>query len=178
MTMKKQLLYAILTAILAGVVTYVTQAMSGWPIPACAGNGLTYICFICWACYFVCGCNVKGAINWFLSMAAGVVAGILMFVLTFAFQGAMGYLLAVSVAVVILVIFMMFYDRVKLSGAGVFVGTGLFFSLNAAGALTTFTVSDYLLVGGTELLYAAIGLVAGWLTIWFSSLVTRTKGGQ
>ena len=173
MTVKKQLVYALLTAILAGVITYVTQALSGWPIPACEGNGLTYICFICWACYFVCGCNVKGAINWFLSMAAGVVAGILMFVLTFTFMGAMGYLLAVSVAVVILVVFMMFYDRVKLNGAGVFVGTGLFFSLNAAGALTTFTLGDYLLVGGTELLYGLIGLAAGWLTIKFAGLVTK-----
>lgn len=173
MTVKKQLVYAFLTAILAGVITYVTQALSGWPISACEGNGLTYICFICWACYFVCGCNVKGAINWFISMAAGVVAGILMFVLTFEFVGAMGYLLAVSVAVVILVVFMMFYDRVKLNGAGVFVGTGLFFSLNAAGALTTFTLGDYLLVGGTELLYGLIGLAAGWLTIKFAGLVTK-----
>lgn len=173
MTVKKQFVYALLTAILAGIITYVTQALSGWPIPACEGNGLTYICFICWACYFVCGCNVKGAINWFISMAVGIVAGILMFVLTFAFTGTMGYLLAVSVAVTILVIFMMFYDRVKLSGAGVFVGTGLFFSLNAAGALTTFTFGDYLLVGGTELLYGLVGLVAGWLTIKFAGLVTK-----
>ena len=57
MTYKKQFVYALLTAILAGIITYVTQAMSGWPIPTCEGNGLTYICFVCWACYFVCGCN-------------------------------------------------------------------------------------------------------------------------
>ena len=174
MTYKKQFVYALLTAILAGIITYVTQAMSGWPIPACEGNGLTYICFVCWACYFVCGCNVKGAINWFLSMAVGVIFAILMFVVTFALMGCgLDYLMAVSIAVVIWVIFMMFYDRVKLNGAGVFVGTGLFFSLNAAGALTTFTMGDYLLVGGTELIYSAIGLLAGWLTIQFAGLVTK-----
>lgn len=175
MTFKKQLVYAVLTAVLAGIVTYVTQAMSGWPIPACAKNGLTFISFVCWACYFVSGCSVKGALNWFVSMAAGIVAGILMFVLTFAFSGAMGYLMAVSVAVVILVIFMMFADRIKLSGAGVFVGTGLFFSLNAAHALTTFTFGDYCLTGITELLYAAIGLFAGWLTIQFSIWANKMK---
>lgn len=174
MTYKKQFVYALLTAILAGIITYVTQAMAGWPIPACEGNGLTYICFVCWACYFVCGCNVKGAINWFISMVVGVIFGILMFVVTFALMDTgMGYLVAVSLAVVLWVIFMMFYDRVKLNGAGVFVGTGLFFSLNSAGALTTFTMGDYLLVGGTEMFYAAIGLVAGWLTIWFAGLVTK-----
>ena len=174
MTYKKQFVYALLTAILAGIITYVTQAMAGWPIPACEGNGLTYICFVCWACYFVCGCNVKGAINWFLSMVAGVIAGILMFVITFALMGVgMGYLIAVSIAVIIMVIPMMFYDRVNLNGAGVFVGTGLFFSLNAAGALTTFTMADYLLVGGTELLYSIIGLAAGWMTIKFAGMVTK-----
>lgn len=175
MTFKKQLVYAVLTAILAGIVTYVTQAMSGWPVPACAGNALTFISFVCWACYFVAGCTVKGATNWFLSMIAGIVAGILMFVLTFAFSGAMGYLMAVSVAVVILVIFMMFADRIKLNGAGVFVGTGLFFALNAAHSLTTFSFGDYCLTGAAELLYALVGLAAGWLTIQFSVWANKMK---
>ena len=43
----------------------------------------------------------------------------------------------------------------------------------AAGALTTFTMGDYLLVGGTELIYSAIGLLAGWLTIQFAGWVTK-----
>ncbi|MFB0920488.1 MAG: hypothetical protein QMB62_06360, partial [Oscillospiraceae bacterium] len=102
-------------------------------------------------------------------------AGILMFVLTFAFMGGMGYLVAVSIDVVILVIFMMFVARIKLNGAGVFVGTGLFFALNAAHALTTFTLGDYCLTGISELLYAAIGLCAGWLTIQFSVWANKMK---
>jgi len=175
MNVKKQLVYAVLTAILAGVVTYVTQAMSGWPIPASAGNALTFISFGCWACYFVCGCNVRGAINWVASMVGGIISAILMFVLTFAFIGSMGYLLAVSVAVTIIVIFMMFADRIKLNGAGVFIGTAFYFALSACGALTTFTFSDYALAGVAELIYAVIGLAAGWLTIQFSILATKTK---
>jgi len=175
MTFKKQLVYAILTAILAGIVTYVTQAMSGWPDPACSGNALTFISFCCWACYFVCGCNVKGAVNWIYSMVGGIIAGILMFVLTFAFMGSMGYLMGVSVAVIILVIFMMFADKLKMNGAGVFIGTGLFFALAAAHALTTYTVGDYCLVGITELIYAAIGLFAGYLTIMFNGWASKMK---
>lgn len=168
MSYKQQTVYALLTAILAGIVTYITQAMSGWPIPACAGNALTYISFIYWASYFVCGCDVPSAVNWFISGLAGVICGALMFVLTFAFQGALGDLMAVSLGVTIVVFFMMFGDRVKLNGAGMFVGAGTFFSLAAAGALTTFTVGDYALVGGAQMLYALIGLAAGWLTIQFN----------
>ena len=176
MSFKKQLVYAVLTAVLAGIVTYVTQAMDGWPVAACAGNALTFVSFVCWACYFVAGCNVKGAVNWFLSMVGGVVAAILMFVLTFALMGAgMAYLPAVSLAVIVLVIFMMFADRIKLNGAGVFVGTGLFFALNAAKALGAFTFADYMVTAAAELLYAAIGLVAGWLTIMFNGWANKMK---
>ncbi|MPN55732.1 hypothetical protein SDC9_203416 [bioreactor metagenome] len=109
-------------------------------------------------------------------MAGGIVAAILMFVLTFALMGAgMAYLPAVSLAVIVLVIFMMFADRIKLNGAGVFVGTGLFFALNAAKALGAFTFADYMVTAAAELLYAAIGLVAGWLTIVFNGWATKMK---
>ena len=177
MTVKKQFIYAILTAILAGVVTYVTQAMGGWPVKSCmdAGTQLTYLSFGTWACYFVCGCNPKGAANWFLSMAFGIVCAIFMFVLTFLFMPAMGYLIGVSVAVVILVIVMMFTDRMKLNSAGVFIGTAFYFALNASGALTTFTAGDYIMAGVAELIYTFIGLLAGYITIWFAGLVTKNS---
>lgn len=178
MTFKKQFVYALLTAVLAGIITYVTQLINGWPVAILVGNAnpLTFITFVVWACYFVCGCTPKAALNWWLSMAVGIVAGILMFVLTFAFMGAgMGYLPAVSIAVVILVVFMMFTDKAKCNTAGVFVGTGLFFALNAAGALGEFKFADYAIVGAAELLYAALGLVAGWLTIQFNILASKMK---
>jgi hypothetical protein len=57
--------------------------------------------------------------------------------------------------------------------AAVFVGTGIFFSLSAAGAFADFNLAQYALVGATELLYTLIGFVAGWLTIQFNIWVSK-----
>lgn len=170
MNIKQQSVWALLTAILAGVVTYVTQAMAGWPVPAtiATGNQLTYISFATWACYFAAGSTIKGALNWLYSMVGGIIAAILMFVLTFMFMPGTGYLLGVSIAVIILVFFMMLLDRIKMNTTAVFIGTALYFALNSSGALTTFTLGDYLVVGAAEIVYTLVGLFAGYLTILFA----------
>ncbi len=181
MKFKTQAVYALLTAILAGVVTLVTQAMAGWPNPTCMANGnaLTFISFATWACYFVAGCTVKGAVNWLWSMFGGAICAMLMFVLTFAFMGAgMGYLAAVSIAVIIIVWFMMFPEKVKMNGAAVFIGTALFFALHAAGAGIDGSFGVYVNVIAAEMVYSAIGLLAGWLTIAFNTWCTKHIGAK
>ncbi len=174
MKFKQQAVYALLTAILAGVVTYITQAMWGWPNAACmeAKNPLTYISFATWACYFVAGCNIKGAANWLWSMFGGAICAALMFILTFAFMNKDGsnYLIAVSIAVIIIVWFMMFPEKLKMNGAAVFIGTALFFALHASGAGIDGSIGKYCNVILTEMIYSVIGLIAGFLTIWFSQI--------
>ena len=174
MTGKKMFCYALLTAVLAGVVTLITWQMNGWPCSA-LGQPVTYISFISWAAYFLFGANVKNAINAFCSMTAGVIAAILMFVLSITFGFVPWW--AVPAAVVILVIFMMYADKVKPINnvAAVFMGTGLYFSLSAAGAFTDFSIAQYVLVGLTELLYIFIGFAAGWLTIQFNIMCSKMK---
>ena len=172
MKFKQQAVYALLTAILAGVVTYVTQAMGGLGHPGCKemGNALTFISFCTWACYFVAGCNVKGALNWIWSMFGGAICAALMFILTFAFIG-IGYLPAVSIAVIIVVWFMMFPEKVKMNGAAVFIGTAMFFALHAAcPSFIDGSIGKYCWVIVAEMIYTAIGLLAGFLTIWFSQI--------
>ena len=176
MKFKQQAVYALLTAILAGVVTYVTQAMAGWPNPTCMenGNALTYISFATWACYFVAGANLKGGLNWLWSMFGGAICAALMFILTFAFMGAMGYLVAVSVAVIIIVWFMMFPEKVKMNGAGVFIGTALFFAMHAsAPGYIDGSMARYCNIILSEFVYTIIGLAAGWLTIWFAGATSK-----
>ncbi|MBQ0059601.1 MAG: DUF1097 family protein [Lachnospiraceae bacterium] len=175
MKLKQQVVYALLTAILAGVVTYVTEAMSGAPVANCAGNGLTYISFCTWACYFVCGLSIKGAANWLYSMVVGEICAILMFVLTVAFLPSMGFLVGVSVAVIIIVFFMMFYDKLIINGAALFIGTGLFFSVAAAGGCPNFAMGEYMQIAIAEIIYTVIGLAAGWVTIWFAGLASKIK---
>jgi len=165
--------YALLTAILAGVVTLITWQLNGWP--SSTGQPVTYISFITWAAYFLFGANIKGASKAFCSMLAGIVAAILMFVLSIAFGFVPWW--AVPLAVVILVVFMMYAEKVSIINnvAAVFMGTGIYFSLSAAGAFEGFTVAQYILVGVTELIYVFIGFAAGWVTIQFNIMCSKMK---
>jgi hypothetical protein len=173
------IVYAVLTAVLAGVVTLVTWKMNGFPLATEAGNPLTYISFIAWATYFLFGASPKPAVHAFVSMIAGIVAAILMFVLSLAFGFVPWW--AVPLGVTILVIFMMLAERVKpiSNVAAIFVGTGLYFSLNAAGAFGgVYDLTNYVLVGVTELIYVAIGFIAGYITIQFAGLVTKSNKSE
>jgi len=173
MNTKQLTVYAVLTALLAGVVTLITWQMNGWP--TVAGQPLTYISFTAWAAYFLFGANISGAAKAFSSMIAGIIAAILMFVLSIAFGFVPWW--AVPLAVVILVIPMIFCERIKIFNnvAAVFMGTGLYFSISAAGGFAGFTADQYLIVGLTELLYVFIGFAAGWLTIQFNIMASKGK---
>jgi len=172
MKAKNLLVYACLTAILAGLVTLLTWQMNGWP--SVAGQPVTYISFISWAAYFLFGADIKGAAKALSSMVAGVVAAILIFVLSIAFGFAPWW--AVPLAVVILVVPMCFGEKVKIINnvAAIFMGTGIYFSLSAAGAFgDEFTFKTYAIVGLTTLLYVAIGFAAGWVTIQFNIFASK-----
>ena len=173
MTGKKMFCYALLTAILAGIVTLITWQMNGWP--SSSGKPVTYISFISWAAYFLFGANIQGAGKAFCSMIGGIIAAVLMFVLSIAFGFAPWW--AVPLAVIILVFFMMYAEKVKIINnvAAVFLGTGIYFSLSAAGAFDGFTFAQYALVGLTELIYVFIGFTAGWITIQFNIMCSKMK---
>jgi len=174
MSGKKMFFYALLTAILAGVVTLVTWQLNGWP--SSAGKPVTYVSFVTWAAYFLFGANVKGAVNAFCSMIAGIVAAILMFVLSLQFGFIPWW--AVPLAVSILVVPMIYAEKLKLINnvAAVFMGTGIYFSLSAAGAFAgQYTIEEYVIVGLTQLLYTLIGFTAGWVTIQFNIMCSKLK---
>jgi hypothetical protein len=164
MNPKALLPYSISMGLLAGVVTLVTWQMSGFLVTG--ATPLTYVSFCAWAAYFLFGAAPKPALHALSSMAFGIIAAIAMFVLSIAFGFVPWW--AVPLAVVILVILMMWLEKVPPASniAAVFLGTGLYFSLSAAGVFQgNFSVPMYLTVGGVELLYVAIGFVAGWLSV-------------
>lgn len=175
---KALLPYSVLMGLLAGVVTLVTWVgMNGFLVTG--ASPLTYVSFCAWAAYFLFGAAPKPALHAFASMAAGIVAAILMFVLSIAFGFVPWW--AVPVAVVILVIGMMWLEKVPPVSniAAVFLGTGLYFSLSAAGVFEgTFTLQTYLTVGLVELIYVAIGFIAGWLSVQLSIWCTAKFGGS
>jgi len=167
----KFFLYAFLTAVLAGVVTIFTWNINGFIIKG--NTPLTYITFCTWAMYFMIGANPKAALKAFSSMIAGIIAAILMFELSILF----GFtpIWAVPVAVIIMVVPMMYMEKVKpfSNVAAIFIGTGLYFSLSAANAIPALDVGSFALAGLGELFYTLVGFVAGWITIQFYVMLSK-----
>jgi hypothetical protein len=173
MKFSKLLVYAIYVGILAGIVTLVSNLLQTGGIITKAAS-MTFISFICWAAYFLFGANLKGAWSAFLGMIVGILAAILMFVLTTHFAGAgMNVMkIAMPLAVVILVIFMLLFEKVPHFNniAAIFLGTGMFFGLMGTPAIAA---KGYWIVFLGELLYAVIGFTAGWITIAIRTAVSK-----
>lgn len=168
----KFFLYSILMGILAGIITLITWQMNGFIVQS--ATPLTYITFCSWAAYFLIGANPKAALLGLGSAVAGIIAAVLMFVLSLAFGFTPWW--AVPLAVVIIVPFMIYCEKVKpISNTSVvFLATGLFFSLAAAGSVE-FTFTGYVLAGVAELVYMIIGFVAGWASIQIFTFCSKIK---
>ncbi len=128
---------------------------------------MPYITFCSWATYFLIGANVRDGILALGSAVAGILAAIFMFILAICFGFDPWW--AVPLAVFILVPFMIYCEKVKpiRNVSAVFMSTGLYFSLSAAGAFNDlgFTAQGYAFVGIAELIYMVIGFIAGWASI-------------
>ncbi len=164
MKIGKLILYSVVVAVLAGVVVLITDLiqMSGF---VTAKASLTFITFICWASYFLVGATPKAAGKAFLGFLAGIISAALMFLLVTAFAGGMNVLLiAIPLAVVIVVPFMCLLEKAGPFNnvAAVFAGTGMFFALMG---IPDIAAAGYVMVGLGQLVYALIGLAAGWATI-------------
>lgn len=164
MKIGKLILYSVAVAVLAGVVVLITDLlqMAGF---VAGSASMTFITFICWASYFLVGATPKAAGKAFLGFFAGIVAAILMFLLVTAFAGGMDVLLlAIPLAVVVVVPFMCLLEKAGPFNnvAAVFAGTGMFFALMG---VPDIAATGYIMVGIGQLVYALIGLAAGWATI-------------
>lgn len=165
MKTEKLLIYAVSIAALAGIVDMVTNVMQASGIVSTT-TSLTFITFICWASYFLFGASPKGAISGFLGFTIGIISAILMFVLAGIFigKGMDVNTLGIPLAVFVVVIFMCLFEKVPYFNnvAAIFLGTGMFFGLMGIPDLAT---KGFGIVAAGELIYAALGFVAGWLTI-------------
>jgi len=163
MKTKNYVIYVFLLSLLAAIVDLVTnliQTQAPFGITA----SFTFVSFVCWALYFLFGSNLQNGAKGYLSIFSGAVCAILMFALSGAFNMANWY--AIPLAVFIVVLIMVPQEKIKVMNlSGVFAGTGLFFAAAGAGALPSFDVKGYAICLVTEMLYALIGLLAGWLTI-------------
>lgn len=83
-------------------------------------------------------------------------------------------MIAIPLAVFILVIFMLLCEKVPYFNniAAIFLGTGMFFGLMGTPAIGSI---GYATVAFGELLYAAIGFAAGWLTIAIRNAIENSE---
>lgn len=168
----KLIVYALLVGALAGVVTLVTNVMQNFGFVA-TGASFTFVTFVSWSTYFLYGATPKGAIAGWLSMIPGVVSAVVIYVCTGIFAGiglSVPYL-ALPLGVVVGVILMCLCEKLPVGNnvAAVFVGAGLFFGAMGAPAAAE---TGYVMVGAGVLVYAALGLIAGFFTIKINGLVT------
>jgi hypothetical protein len=173
MKTEKLVLYALCVAVLAFFVDLITNVIQSTGFVT-ADASLTFVTFIVWASYFLFGATPKGAVSGFLGIFAGAIAAILIFVLVgvYAGTGMNVGLLAIPLAVFTLVIFMLCLEKAPYFNnvAAVFLGTGIYFGLMGTPAIAE---AGYGIVMVGELVYAAIGLTAGWLTILIRTAVDK-----
>ena len=159
-------LYVVCLSLLAGIVTLITNLLQGAGIVA-TGASLTFITFICWASYFLFGATIKGGVSAVCGFIVGIAGAILIFELigVFAGWGMDVSFLAIPAAVFIVVLIMALFEKVPYFNniPAIFLGTGMFFGL--MGGIPALAEKGYLVVAAGELLYAALGFAAGWLSV-------------
>lgn len=170
--MKKLIIYSVLVGILAGVITLVTDVLqvNGF---ISSDTGLTFITFACWATYFLYGANPKGAVQGWTSMIVGIICAIIIYLLTdvLAGQGLNVAYIALPVAVIVGVILMCVGEKLPFGNnvAAMFVGAALYFATMGTPA----AAKGYAWVAVGELVYGALGLFSGYLTIQISEKVRK-----
>ena len=166
MNFKKFILIPIMVAFLAFTIQIVDQLLCGYVSPA--GNfGFGWIAFQAWAVYFLAGCNIKGGVKGLLGYANGIIASILIMELGKALTGAGLGFMAFPVAVFVVVVPVMCLEKVKWLDfiPAVFVGAGVFF-----GFMSYVKGATYAGAAATELIYCAIGLFYGYMTVTFRGM--------
>jgi len=168
--MKKLILYSLATAVLAGVVTLITDLLQNLGFIS-NSTGLTFVAFACWATYFLYGGTIQAAVQGWTSMIAGIICAIIIYVLTgvFAELGWDVAYIALPVAVIVGVFLMCMGEKVPYVNnvAAIFVGAALYFAIMGTSAAET----GYVMVAVGELVYGALGLAAGYITVVFSTKI-------
>jgi len=160
----KELRKFVMIPVMIGVLALFIQALDQWlsPMIQPAGNaGFSWISFQSWAVYFLAGCSIKGGIKAFLAYAVGIGASILIMLLGGALTPALAFW-AVPVAVGLIAFAVIFFEKVEWLSLipALFIGAGAFFAFMSYVPGATFSNAAI-----TELVYCAIGLVFGYVTI-------------
>ena len=147
------------TSLLVCILIIVDQLIRQY-MPIGADKGFVYVAFVAWAVYFYSGATLKGGIK----AAIGYVVGITLSILIMSLAGVLSStgFFAVPLGAMIIIFFVLYLEKVPwfdLLPAS-FVAAGCFFGIMTYVPEATLTTATYI-----ELIYGALGLLWGWITI-------------
>jgi hypothetical protein len=141
-------------------------------IPKLAGMDAMWIAFQAWAVYFLAGCNVMGGVKAWIGYATGIAASIAIIeIMSVPALGGLanvsGLSVAMAIAVFIVVIPAIMSENLKNMVPALFIGSGAFFGLFTIQNLDPNVNASYLLATRVELVYCAVGLLFGYITVFW-----------
>jgi len=148
-------------------------------IPILAGADVIWVAFQAWAMYFLAGCTLMGGIRAFIGYAIGIAASIVIIELMGApginnlpmLDFGVGMNLAMAVAVFIVVVPAIMTEKLKVMIPAVFVGSGAFFGLTElSGGAEKMGWELHMAVTRAELVYCAVGLLFGCITVFWRGM--------
>ena len=165
MDFKKFIVIPVYIAVLASAFIVLDQLISPlMPIVIPEGRTFGWVTFQAWAMYFLAGCTVKGGIRTFLGYVLGLLSAIIIMNLAGVFSST-GFWM-VPIAVLIMVIPMCSLERTNSYFdfvPAVFVSSAVLFAF--AQIYSGNTLTDLTNYSITILVYCAIGMVLGYITI-------------
>ena len=147
-------------------------------IPTLAGTDAIWIAFQAWAVYFLAGCTPTGGVKAWIGYATGVVASIAIIELMGApgiksLPTVGGMNLAMALAVFIVVVPAIMSENLKNMVPALFIGSGAFFGLTGL-----MDGAGHLAVARAELVYCAVGLLFGYITVFWRGKYEATLKKQ
>jgi hypothetical protein len=159
------------TGLLAFVIVCIDQLLKG-SMPIGSEQGFTYIAFVAWAVYFFSGCTLKGGIRAFIGYAVGITFSIGIIKIAGLIPSDF---FAIPLAVFIVVFIVLYLEKVPWFDLipAMFVASGCFF-----GIVTYVPKAELCTAATVEMIYGAIGLLFGWITIegkaYLSGLIEKS----
>jgi len=144
-------------------------------VPHLAGTDAIWIAFQAWAVYFLAGCTPLGGFKSWIGYATGIAASIAIIELMGApgiksLPQVGGMNLTMALAVFIVVVPAIMSENLKNMVPALFIGSGAFFGLTGLMAgedRTGWTL--HIAVARAELVYCALGLLFGYITVFWRS---------
>ena len=141
------------------------------------GMDMMWIAFQAWAVYFVAGCTPMNGVKAWIGYLTGIIASIAIILLMgvpgikgIPFVAGMNITMAIAVFIVVIPAIMT--ENLKNMVPALFIGSGAFFASMSHPALTAAVpegcmTTKFLYASQAELVYCALGLVFGYITVFW-----------